>query len=396
MEKAARRYFNENWTPEAYGFLKAHFEKNYPGQLAFRVSESPIFLGRTFINEVLKSCDNIVNQISSISREAYRAMVPTFCQVPDCPDKPQMLCIDFGICEDESGRLSHKLIELQAFPSLFFYQYELGLQIQDKYGLPPNDGFLYSELNPQSYIDVMSELILSGYAPEEVILMDLFPEQQKTRIDFVLTQKYLGIPVVCATRIISRENKLYYFNNGGEIQIKRIYNRVILDELFRLKDVKLDFAFHDPIEVEWITHPEWFYRVSKNVLPLLSDPSVPKSYPVNDMPDVDLSKYVLKPLYSFSGQGININPTQADIDHLENPADYLIQEKVKYAAVFEDLQGLPAKAELRILMIWPKTSSKPIPVINLVRMTKSELINVDHNKADLSFTGSSVALTVSD
>ncbi len=395
MNAAARKYYNDRWSTDKWAGVGDYFELHYPGQLGFRVSESPIFLTESFVDKIIESCHTIVDQLISIPKEEYLMRVPEFCRVPNCPEKPQMLCIDFGICQDDDGHISHKLIELQAFPSLFFYQFELAKQYSTHCDMPSNKGFLFSGLTTETYVHEMYNLIVGNYSPREVVLMDIHPHTQKTRIDFVLTAKYLGINIVCATEVYAKNNHLYYQKDGEEIRIRRVYNRVILDELHRNTDITLKFSFNEAIDVEWITHPEWFYRISKNTMPFLKDNSVPECYFLHQRPaDIKLSEFVLKPLYSFSGLGINIRPTQADIDAISDPENYIVQRKVNYASIFEDLNGETAKAELRILMIWPNHADKPFPVINLVRMTKSEMINVDHNKANLCFTGSSVAIIV--
>ena len=86
-------------------------------------------------------------------------------------------------------------------------------------------------------------MIIDKENPENVILMELFPEKQKTRIDFWATKQSLGIEVVCITKIIKEGKKLFYEKDGRKIPINRIYNRVIFDDMQRLKNLKPNLTF---------------------------------------------------------------------------------------------------------------------------------------------------------
>lgn len=217
-------------------------------------------------------------------------------------------------------------------------------------------------------------------------------EKQKTAIDFALTEKLLGIKTVCLTRVKKNGRKLYYENEGQLTEIKRIYNRVIFDELDRIPNLKTEFDFREDIDVKWITHPNWFFKISKFLLPLLQHPFVPKSYFLNEFPETeDLKNFVLKPLFSFAGSGVNLNPTQEITDAIEDKQNYILQRKVEYAPIFEDINGDFSKAEIRLLYIWPENNDLPILMENLARMTKAAMVNVDFNKKDAIWIGSSNA-----
>src|SRR5690606_23681983 len=111
--------------------------------------------------------------------------------------------------------------------------------------------------------------------------------------------KLLGIETVCLTKVKREGQKLFYEKDGRTIQIKRIYNRVIFDELDRIPDLKLEFDFREEADVEWVTHPNWFFKISKFILPKLNHPYIPKSYFLHEFPsDEKLEDFVLKPLFS--------------------------------------------------------------------------------------------------
>lgn len=393
MQSEARHWFNSRFSMDKHRFLLQHFEDHYPGQLGYRISESPIFITEEFKEQLLEASDQILEQISKIPDAILKNAVPTSIQVPGDQKRPHFMSIDFGVCANEKGDLEPQLIEMQAFPSLFCYQLELGQQYRKQHELPENYEFLFNDYSSETYIKALKDLILGDEAAENVVILELHPENQKTRIDFSLTEKFLGIKTVCLTKVIKEGKKLFYQHNGLKIRIKRIYNRVILDEVHRHESLKTDFNLTDEVDVEWVTHPDWFFKMSKVVLPWLEHPNVPKSYYADEIPEgEDLKNYVLKPLYSFAGLGVKLSPEIDDIENLKDPHNYILQKKVSYAPAFLDTNQELARAEIRMMYIWPEENEKPVPAINLVRMTKSEMINVDHNKAQNIFTGSSIAL----
>jgi len=86
----------------------------------------------------------------------------------------------------------------------------------------------------ETYLKLLKEIILGDHAPENVILLEIFPHQQKTRIDFYCTKDMAGIDPVCITELIKEGKQLFYIKDGKKTAIKRIYNRVIFDDLQQL------------------------------------------------------------------------------------------------------------------------------------------------------------------
>ncbi|MBK7867804.1 MAG: hypothetical protein IPJ75_12990 [Ignavibacteriales bacterium] len=115
--------------------------------------------------------------------------------------------------------------------------------------------------------------------------------------------------------MIKKGKKLFYKEGGREIQIDRIYNRVIYDELFR-KDVKASFSFQEDLDVHWVGHPDWFFLISKYSLPYLKGPFVPECHFLSDLKEypADLENFVLKPLFSFAGLGVEVEVTKDLLD----------------------------------------------------------------------------------
>jgi hypothetical protein len=174
--------------------------------------------------------------------------------------------------------------------------------------------------------------------------------------------------------------------------VKRIYNRVIADELKRVnKDMTIDFDMTGDWDVEWIPHPNWFYRISKFTMPLLEHPLIPESRFLSDLKvlPTDLENFVLKPLFSFAGQGVVIDISSEDITSIQDPENWILQRKMKYADCIET-PDIPAKVEIRIMYIWERGSKRPIPVTNLARLSKGKMIGTryNHNK---SWVGGSIA-----
>ena len=201
----------------------------------------------------------------------------------------------------------------------------------------------------------------------------------------------MGIPVVCITKVIKEGKKLFYERNGSKFPIHRIYNRVIFDEIQAAEDLKLGFNLNDDLDVQWVTHPDWFFIISKCMMPLLAHTYIPKSYYLNDFPEtIALQEYVLKPLFSFAGKGVNLNPTQEEINKIQDKQNYILQKKVSYASLIKTPSETNSKVELRILFVWNSKENRFKPVVNLTRMSKGELINVSFQTKD-TWIGSSIS-----
>ncbi|MBQ0151909.1 MAG: hypothetical protein KBS61_03330 [Chryseobacterium sp.] len=382
-----RKKFNEEFSPEKYNKFQEKLKIKSGVEPAFRISESPIFLPKDFKNKLLYASESIISQIRKMPVEVLNKAIPENCKVPNDHEKPHFITIDFGICKSENGEINPQLIELQAFPSLYAFQQVEEETFVEEY---PFLEAMQSKLDKEEYFDHLKELIVADEDPKHVILLEIFPEKQKTLIDFIFTDKYLGIKTVCLTKVKKEDKKLYYEDNGEKIEIKRIYNRVIFDELDRIPNLNLEFNFREKVDVKWVTHPNWFFKISKFLLPLLKHEYVPKSYFLHEFPSTEkLEDFVLKPLFSFAGSGVNLNPTLEITDAIEDKENYILQRKVVYEPLFEDINGEFSRAEIRLLYIWKDKDEEPILVQNLSRMTKAEMVNVDFNKKDAIWIGSS-------
>jgi hypothetical protein len=387
-----RKAYNEAFTPEKYNAFLADLQASHPGQIEFRVAETPVFVPLGFTKKMLGACESIVDIITDPRFKNLTAnAVPESLRVPNENDHSHFICFDFGICINSNGDYEPQLIEMQGFPSLFAYELLLDDAYRKHFIIPDGFDCYFNGLTRESYLQLMKEIIIADHSPEEVVLLEIFPRKQKTRVDFYCTEEYIGIRMVCLTELIREDGKLFYFNEGKKIRIKRIYNRVIFDDLAQQSpeiQEKGRIVFDD-LDVEWTPHPNWFYRISKFTLPLIHHPYVPKTFYLSDikqLPD-DLENYVLKPLFSFAGQGVIIDLSRSDIDKITDPSNWILQRKVKYADAVQT-PDVPAKAEIRVFYFWKDGAPRPIAVNNLARLSKGKMIGVRYNK-DKEWVGGS-------
>ncbi len=384
-----RKEFNDQFSSENYQKVKDLILEECKMNPLFRISESPIFLSKSFQSKLESASKSIIDQIKKMSDEDLQKAIPVNCRVPNDTKKPHFLAIDFGICRDAIQEISPQLIELQAFPTLYAFQPFYESIISKVY---PFLNELKTSYPKDEYVEKLRKLIVANENPENVILLEIFPEKQKTNIDFKVTEDLIGIKTVCLTKVKKEGKKLYYMDGDKKIPIHRIYNRVIFDELDKIPNLDLAFDFRDEVEVEWVTHPNWFFKISKYILPKLTHEYIPKSYFLNEFPqEENLNDFVLKPLFSFSGSGVNLYPKLEDLNAIEDKQNYIMQRKVHYEPLFEDIDGDFSKAEIRMMFIWNSEDENPEWVANLVRMTKVEMVNVDFNKKDAIWIGSSFA-----
>ena len=392
MDSNLRVRFNADFTPEKYAALLRCVSEATKWPADFRVSETPIFLTREFTSEAVYAANKIAAQTQTPQFAKHAASaIPKGLEVPNESAHPEFLIVDLAVCA-EGDRLTPRLIELQAFPSLFGFQFLLLGCMRKAYpAIPRNWTSSFGGIKDAAYIDMLRRTIITNVDPETVILLEIEPEKQKTRIDFGATESLLGIRSVCLTKIINRGRQLFYALTGREIRVERIYNRVIFDELARRPDLEMSFRFQDDLDVTWVAHPNWYYRISKHSLPFLKTEHTAPAFFADQFPaDENIGNYVLKPLYSFAGLGVDMEPTHQKIRALENPHEWILQKKVDYASFVPTVDGPRSKAELRMMFLWPE-NGEPILVNNLVRMSQGKMMGVDFNK-DKTWVGSSIAL----
>ncbi|MCE6987882.1 hypothetical protein [Dyadobacter sp. CY323] len=391
MHKQAREAFNQSFTEEKYQEFVTSMQHTFPGQLDFRVAETPVFVPKELITKIAQASGEIISTLLSPDfKEKTERAVPAGQNVPGENAHSSFLAIDFAICKDETGELIPQLIELQGFPSVFGYQSFLSESFKKYFHILDGFEYVLDGGSEAGYIEKLKKLILAGEDPEQVILLEIYPELQKTRIDFAVTEAMLGVKAVCYTKLIREGKKLFYEKDGRRIQVKRIYNRLIFDDLQNYPDLKTSYRFTDEVDVAWVGHPNWFFRISKFSMPFLKSRYVPETRFVSEydgMFPADLENYVLKPLFSFAGSGVQLNIQESDLQSLKDPENYILQRKVKYEPVILAPDGL-IKCEIRMMYGWEDNAAEPELLISLSRLSRGEMIGVRFNK-DFTWVGGS-------
>jgi len=392
MIPSYRHDFNSRFTSEKYEQLRNEMTARCGMEVPFALCETPCFFPDGLVRRMSEDGKTLIRQLVEnpdyLSRS--EASIPPEFRVPNEAPNPMFVQVDFGLVRDSAGELQPKLVELQAFPSLYAYQPVLAQTYIDVFGLDSKLHYFLNGLNAGAYKQLLTNAIVAGHDPKNVVLMEVYPEAQKTRPDFLLTEKMLGIRTVCITKIRKSARQLFYEEDGKQIPIERIYNRTIVDELER-KGVKPLFDFRDELDVEWAGHPNWYFRISKYSIPYLKHPSVPRTWFLDQLPEIpaDLENFVLKPLFSFAGLGVVIAPSRADIDAIPaaKRGEYILQERMNFTPLIETPYG-ETKVELRIMYLW---LDQLLPVLTIVRMGRGSMMGVDQNKG-MKWVGSSAAL----
>lgn len=415
MLEPYRSSFNERFTLGKYAELLRVVEERTRTKVEFRVCETPCFFMPEFMERLVRTGEEITTQLlgnEQYMRDSERA-IPAEYRVPGEDAHPHFMTVDFGLVRGADGELAPKLVEMQAFPSVFGYQAVLAEAYKQAYELDEGLQWVLGGRDEAGYWDVLREVIVGEHAPENVVLLEVEPEQQKTLPDFRVHEERLGIRAVDIAKVVKQGNRLFYKPEGerrenrGLVPIERIYNRAIVDELVR-KRIELPFDYRDELEVEWAGHPNWYFRISKFSIPYLDHPAVPPAVFLDEwfaspqpaklagdprgrgrerLPE-DRSRWVFKPLYSFAGKGIQFAPTDEDLRAIPESErhNYLLQERVQFEPVIRTPEGM-TQAEIRILYAWPD-GGEMTPLTSLVRMGRGLMMGVDHNRAQTWVGGS--------
>lgn len=413
-----RRAYNARFSQARYDAFIRDLDTSVSYPTDFHVCETPLFLSAPLTEKLLCATSEIVSVLRSPQYLAHvEGAIPAGANVPGETPHPLFLQLDFAICraDDRDEALDAdaydddafvpRLIELQGFPSLFGFQWLLDLKIRQYFEIDSGLRFYFGEHDAESFTRLLRDAVVADADPKTVILMDVEPEHQKTRIDFACTEHLLGIRSVCLTKVLRRGRQLFYRDDGmggagREVPITRIYNRVIFDDLSR-EPRETQFKFGDDVDVQWAGHPNWFFKISKFSLPLLYEALPDAGYvlPCHFLHELDsyppnLERYVLKPLYSYSGMGVELDVTLEKLDTIPAPqrSDYILQRQTAYAPLVETPDGY-SRAEVRVMLIWPEDYPDPEPVCTLVRMSKGRMMGTRFNRQH-TWVGSTLAYHV--
>ncbi len=388
-----RADFNARFTPEKYATFLKLLDQRSGTHVKFRNSETPLFLPAGILETMAAAGSEMVTQL--ISDEHYleqaAAKIPAGYFAAGEIGKPLFVQADFGLVREPDGTYTPRLVEIQGFPSLYAYQLVLSGCYRDAYELDPTLHALPGSLTQPEYDQVLRRALLGDHDPENVVLLEIDPLEQKTLADFLETERRWGVRTVDIRAVRKRGAQLFYERDGREVPIRRIYNRAIADEMIR-RNVELQFSFGDELDVEWAGHPNWFFLISKFSLPFLKHPAVPRTWFLDRLKTIpgDLENYVLKPLYSFAGLGVTIGPTAQDLADVPDAMrqEYILQERVNFAPTIETPHGL-TKCEVRVMYVYEETLR---PVNTIIRMGRGKMMGVDQNR-DLEWVGASASFS---
>jgi hypothetical protein len=391
MIPSLRQKFNASWTQAQYDALMADLQSRTHGSIAFPISETPCFYPRDLIDDVAAIGVELIRQAlaGETAAAAARVVPERFRGGIGSEQQPTFLQVDFGLIRNAEGGLEPRLVELQAFPSLYGFQVALAEGYRRAFSLVPELDEYLGGLTPSSYRALIGRAIVGDHDPAEVVLMEIQPERQKTRPDFVMTENTWGVCAVDTADVIVNGRQLFYRRNGALTRIRRIYNRVIPDELVR-KNITLPFDYRDDLDVEWAGHPEWYFRVSKFSIPWLEHPCVPRTWFLHRVTSLPAPReqLVLKPLFSFAGGGIVFAPSDEQLAAIpeRERGNFILQERIAFEPLIDTPFG-KTQAELRIMFAW---TDRLHAVLTLVRMGRGKMMGVDHNKG-LRWVGASAA-----
>jgi hypothetical protein len=384
-----RTDFNSRWRAAHYGEFLRRLDDEAGTHVEFRCSETPVFLPNGLLAQMIRYGQELYSQLANnpAYRKAAEAAIPAAFRVPGSSEHPLFVQADFGLIRQPDGTLAPRLVEMQGFPSIYAFQALMARLYQSVFALRGDLTPFLGGLDETGYFNLLRKAIVNGHAPDDVILLEIDPFRQKTAPDFLLTRRHLGIRIACIRDVKRRGSKLFFENKP----VKRIYNRVIVDELVR-KSVQSGFDFKDEIDVEWAGHPNWFFLLSKFSLPYLSHPSVPETHFLSDLdtlPD-NLQDYVLKPLYSFAGLGVILSPTKENIAAASPRSAFILQRKMDFVPTVETPSG-PTKIEVRVMYIWEEGTLQPVNTV--VRSGRGKMMGVDFNK-NLTFVGATAGFHI--
>lgn len=390
MIRQLRQRFNQAFTPARYDALVDALKQRLGVPIEFRLSETPCFLSHDLLNRLDEAAQALVAQLLG-NRDyliAAESVVPADCRLARGEDRPTFMQVDFGFVEGSSG-LEPRLVELQAFPSLYGFQHVLGELSRDIFGLHETTSAW--DLSPEEYRGLIGRTIVGPHDPNEVVLVEIDPERQKTLPDFVATEQLWGVRAIDLGSLVKQGRRLFARRDGGLVPVKRIYNRVIPDELER-KGRAWPFDLREDLDVEWAGGADWFFKISKFSIPWLRHESVPETHYLSDVPEIrgPRGEWLLKPLFSFAGGGIIFGPTDADLAAIppESRRHYILQERVSFTPTIDTPHG-PTQLEVRLMMI--RDGNRYRTVIPLGRMGRGKMMGVDHNKG-LAWVGATAVL----
>lgn len=399
MDQSLRRIFNKNFSDKVYNDFVHGLESRLNCKFGFRFAETPVFLPADFRAKLATAAREIVQQLSEPARIVKMERdLPARYNTPRRTALPGVAIVDFAVTQNANGELIPRVVELQGFPSLFAltsaHATAWAGHCTAMPGMPATWTSYFSGLNEETYVQLLKKSVTGGHDPANVILADLDPQHQKTNSDFFATQQLTGVEAVCPTTLVRDGRKLLRIRDGRKIEVRRIYHRIVFDELEKC-GAKLPYRYDEELDVEWFPHPAWYFLWSKSSMVHLDHPAVPRTFRLSDLKQIpaNLDQYVLKPFHSFAGGGVNVDPTEKDIYNIPDAEreNWCLQEKVTYAPVIEAADGGGVKVEVRTMFLRPDDTDKFTLATNLCRLSRGKMLGVDFNK-NFTWVGGSVGI----
>ena len=390
MSTPNNKEFYATFDPSKSANIFQEIDKEFPGYRDFKIAEFPAFLDNTLKAKLLmagNSCLDVILAPDFLNKNEHLKAPYDFGNRKSTPD---FICLDFAITEDNHGEFCPQLIEVQGFPTLIGFQQYLTSKYKKHLQIPAGLTSHFNRINTFNFSQKIGSM-LNQYGVN-TILLEAYPSIQRTRLDFKLTEVFWGINTVCLSQLAMKDNKLGYISNDQFYPIDAIYNRVIIEEVLKkYPELVEKLILLTKTDVNWISHPDWYYLISKSIMPQLNGMYVPNSfyYQKGDELPENLENYVLKPLFDYGGDGVILNLTKQSLENCKENEMYILQEKVTYSDWIMLKDGQKRKGEVRLIYGQEPSKKRPTLLANLTRISDSGWMNTSQHAAD--FTGGSVA-----
>src|SRR5271166_3634520 len=148
-----RRQFNEGFTPDRYAALLRLVEERCGTRVEYRIAETPVFLPLPLLEEMASAGAELTRSLlgNADCLAAARNAIPAGFDVAGETAHPNFLTADFALVRTPEGELTPRLVEIQAFPSVYGYQDVLSESYRDAFGLPGELGVYFGGLDEAGY-----------------------------------------------------------------------------------------------------------------------------------------------------------------------------------------------------------------------------------------------------
>ena len=341
MIPALRHDFNTRFRPETFRTLLHSLDAIARTHVAFPVAETPCFFPASMLDEMSRIGIDLTLQLVNDPDYLARSLaaIPEAWRAADQNAHPHFLTADFGLVREHSGRLAPRLVEMQAFPSVFGFQWAVSEAYRSAFSLDPSLRYLLGGLDESQFWKLLARTIVAGHDPETVVLIDVDPANQKTLPDFHITADRLGIRIVdiAALEVLDP-------SRDSPTQLDRVSATAITAASFPFAastiapsstsssagkspsssttaspstlngpaiPTGISTSASSPSPSSTIPPfrpPSSSTTGSESSAPASKSARGPKESPRDRLP-ADRDRLILKPLYSFAGQGILFAPT---------------------------------------------------------------------------------------